>query len=108
MVPDWIMKTTSFVKANAATQKGPLLVDGDHATHVYMFSAVFSDHDLELLAARLNKTNFKVLVCALKPKQERLFLLMDSVIAGPPVEITMSGSGQKFKMCVFIKISSLT
>ena len=106
-IPDWIMKTTKFVRGNAASQKGPMLVDGFHATHVYMFSTVFSDNDIELLAARLNLTNFKVLVCALKPRQEQVFLRLDCVHPAAPVEINMTGSGQRFKMCVFIKISSL-
>ena len=106
-VPGWIAEATSFTTENAAAQRGPLLVDGAHATHVYMFSAVFSDHDLERLAARLNETRFKVLVCALKPKQERAFSQLDSVFKGAPVEVNMTGSGQRFRMCVFIKTSSL-
>lgn len=53
-VPSWIAQTTSFATCNAAIEKGPLLVDGAHATHVFMFSVVFSDHDLALLADRLN------------------------------------------------------
>ena len=84
-VPGWIAEATSFTTENAAAQRGPLLVDGAHATHLYMFSAVFSDHDLERLAARLNETRFKVLVCALKPKQERAFSQLDSVFKGRPL-----------------------
>lgn len=105
-VPAWVAQTTSFVAANAATEKGPLLVNGAHATHIYMFSVVFSDHDIGLLAARLNKTDFKVLICALKHRHEKTLFKLTNAFQAVPVEVSMTGGGQHFKMCVFIKLGA--
>ncbi len=52
----------SFANLNAAEQKGAFIVDGLHATHIFINNYRFSATNNKELAKRLNVTAFKMLV----------------------------------------------
>lgn len=47
-----------FEMQNAASSEGPILVDGQHATHIFMFSARFTEDNMRSLHSRLAATDF--------------------------------------------------
>ena len=76
-------------------------IDGKPATHIFAFSVVFSDEDLELITKALNNTEFKMLVFNSSPQRAMKHGLIDVVYAGS-FRAKMSGKSA-FTQHVYLK-----
>ncbi len=70
-VPAWVGGRVHYINADAAASVStPITVkDGEHPSHIFMFSRVFGEKDLQDIARRLNLTDYKVVVCCVNEKQ---------------------------------------
>ena len=70
-VPAWVGGRVHYINADAAASVStPITVKGgEHPSHIFMFSLVFGEKDLQDIARRLNLTDYKVVVCCVNEKQ---------------------------------------
>lgn len=76
-VPHHYAHLVSFAHLNAAAERGPLLVDGVHASHILINNLVFSESNNRQLAQRLNQTFFKMLAWCCNADKSKELGLMD-------------------------------
>ena len=108
-----LKQRVELVHADAGKDKTALLVNGRHATHIFMNSVVFSKASLKAISRRLNATHFYVLMCHVKESLLATDFQLDDVIQLGPFEANkLIGGKGKFVPKVFVKFpnksSSLT
>lgn len=100
-----LKQRVEFVHADAGKNKTALLVNGRHATHIFMNSVVFSKGNLKAISRRLNATRFHVLMCHVKESLLTTDFLLDDVIQLGPFEANkLIGGKGKFVPKVFVKV----
>lgn len=103
-VPAELKARVKFVHADGGAGPGPLLVDGRHATHIFMNSVVFSNASLAAISRRLNATRFRVLMCHVTEGQLADCFQLDDVHQLGPFEANrLIGGKSKFVPKVFVK-----
>jgi hypothetical protein len=98
-VPQWVGDRVHTIKANAASPVNtPIIVNGEHPSHIFMFSRVFHKDDLRDISLRLNMTDYKVVVCCVDPGQIKrgCFYLENAVELKDRIIATISGSGASY------------
>ena len=100
---EWKERVT-FEQVNAANLDC-YTVDGDHATHIFAFSVVFSEHDLRAMCEALNRTKFKALTFNCDADKAEKYGLRD-VIQVASFFSHMGGHGT-FKSYVYLKVYTI-
>ena len=110
-VPEHFGHLVSFEHENAALVENgvsivkPFLIDGLHATHIFINNLVFSPTNNEDIAKRLNVTDFKMLVwCCSEKKTESLGL--KELVKMCDVDVSITGS--KYKLHIYCNPASCT
>ena len=94
VVPVWVRDRITYLRDDAAAAPHtPIVVNGEHPSHVFMFSRVFDDEDLEDICSRLNLTDYKVAVCCVDKSQlcRGVFALTNAVELKVRVPAAISG-----------------
>jgi len=108
-VPSWVADHTQYLNGNAASSPSSPIVlnNGEHPSHIFTFSRVFAEEDLEDICSRLNLTDYKVVVCCvdLGHITKGVFVLKDAVELEDRVKVTISGGGESYGCRVFVRVA---